>query len=58
MLGRANFAAELTTGNRFGTIADPADVAAQRGWHDSRDAVDYYIELLLARDVPSARPRN
>jgi uncharacterized protein (DUF1800 family) len=55
ILGRANFAAELTMGNRFGQIADPADVATRHGWHDSRDAVDYYIELLLSRDAPSAR---
>ena len=54
MLGRANFAAELTAGNRFGQISDPADVAARLGWHDSHDAVDYYTELLLSRDVPSA----
>jgi uncharacterized protein (DUF1800 family) len=55
MLGRANFAAELALGNRFGQIADPAEVAAQRGWHDSHDAMDYYNELLLSRDVPPAR---
>jgi uncharacterized protein (DUF1800 family) len=55
MLGRANFAAELTMGGRFGQIADPADAAARLGWHDSRDALDYYIELLLSRDAPSAR---
>ncbi len=56
MLGRANFAAELTTGSRYGTIADPARAAAQRGWQESRDAVEYYVELLLARDVPTAQP--
>jgi hypothetical protein len=55
MLGRANFVAELTIGNRFGQIADPSEVAAREGWHDSHDAVGYYNELLLARDVPSAR---
>jgi uncharacterized protein (DUF1800 family) len=54
MLGRANFAAELSMGNRFGQIADPADAAARLGWHDSHDAVEHYIELLLSRDVPSA----
>ena len=26
------------------------------GWQESHDAVDYYIELLLARDVPTAQP--
>jgi uncharacterized protein (DUF1800 family) len=55
MLGRANFAAELTMGNRFGQIAEPAEVAAQFGWHDSHDAVHYYVELLLSRDAPPAR---
>jgi len=55
MLGRANFAAELTMGARFGQIADPAQAAARLGWRESRDAVDYYIELLLSRDVPSVR---
>jgi uncharacterized protein (DUF1800 family) len=56
MLGRANFAAELTMGSRFGQIADPAQTAARLGWHEPHEAVDYYIELLLARDVPIARP--
>jgi uncharacterized protein (DUF1800 family) len=55
MLGRANFAAELAVGNRFGQISDPADVAARLGWHNSHDVVDYYTELLLSRDVPSAQ---
>jgi uncharacterized protein (DUF1800 family) len=55
MLGRANFAAELAMGSRFGEIADPAQTAARLGWEESRDAVDYYIELLLARDIPAAR---
>jgi uncharacterized protein (DUF1800 family) len=54
MLGRANFAAELVIGNRFGQIADPAETAARFGWHDSHDAVEYYVELLLSSDVPSA----
>jgi uncharacterized protein (DUF1800 family) len=56
MLGRANFAAELTMGSRFGQIADPAQTAARLGWQTPYEAVDYYIELLLARDVPSSRP--
>jgi uncharacterized protein (DUF1800 family) len=55
MLGRANFAAELTMGSRFGQIADPTETAERLGWRESRDAVDYYIELLLSRDAPSAR---
>jgi uncharacterized protein (DUF1800 family) len=55
MLGRANFAAELAMGNRFGQIADPAEVASRVEWHDSNEAVDYYIELLVSSEVPSAR---
>jgi uncharacterized protein (DUF1800 family) len=55
MLSRANFAAELTTGSRFGPIAEPADTAARLGWKEARDAVVYYSELLLSRDVPSAQ---
>jgi hypothetical protein len=56
MLARVNFAAELTTGNRFGLIADPAQAASRLGWHHPSDAVDYYLELLLSRGVPSAQP--
>jgi uncharacterized protein (DUF1800 family) len=56
MLGRANFAAELTMGTRFGEIADPAAVAARLGWQEPQEAVDYYTELLLARDVSAAQP--
>jgi uncharacterized protein (DUF1800 family) len=56
MLGRANFAAELTAGNRFGRIADPAETAARLGWTSASDAVQYYVDLLLSREVPSARP--
>jgi uncharacterized protein (DUF1800 family) len=56
MLGRANFAAELMTGDRFGIIADPAQTAERVGWHDVRDAVDYHVGLLLSRDAPAAQP--
>jgi uncharacterized protein (DUF1800 family) len=56
VLGRANFAAELTSGSRYGTIAEPAGTAARLGWREPHDAVEYYIELLLARDVSSAQP--
>jgi uncharacterized protein (DUF1800 family) len=54
MMGRANFAAQLALGRRFGEIADPAETAARRGWQRPRDAVDYYSELLLARDATAA----
>jgi hypothetical protein len=56
LLGRANFVAELTMGTQFGEIADPAEAAARLGWQEPRQAVDYYTELLLARDVPAAQP--
>jgi uncharacterized protein (DUF1800 family) len=52
MLLRANFAAELTTGSRFGAIADPQQVAASRGASTPGDAVAVYADLLLQRDVP------
>jgi uncharacterized protein (DUF1800 family) len=54
MLGRANFAAELAMGKRYGEIADPAELAARLGWQQPRNAVEYYMELLIARDAPSA----
>jgi uncharacterized protein (DUF1800 family) len=54
MLGRANFATDVTIGGRFGSISDPVDVAAQRKWQEPHEAVAYYVELLLARDVSSA----
>jgi uncharacterized protein (DUF1800 family) len=56
ILGRANFAAELTSGSQYGTIGDPAGTAARLGWRRPHDAVEYYAELLLTRDVPSAQP--
>jgi hypothetical protein len=56
ILGRANFAADLTAGSRYGTIADPTRMAARLGWQEPHDAVEYYVELLLSRDVPSAQP--
>jgi uncharacterized protein (DUF1800 family) len=56
ILGRANFAAELTSGSRYGTIAAPTGTAARLGWREPHDAVGYYVELLLSRDVPSAQP--
>ena len=57
ILGRANFAAELTTGSRYGTIADPARAAAQLGWQESRDAVEYYVELLLGAMCQQPNPQ-
>jgi hypothetical protein len=55
MLGRANFAAELAMGRRFGEIEDPADTASRLGWQQPREVIDYYGELLLARDATAAR---
>jgi uncharacterized protein (DUF1800 family) len=56
VLGRANFVAELTMGTRYGEIADPAEVAARLGWQEPHEAVSYYTELLLGREVPAAQP--
>lgn len=55
MLGRANFATEIAMRNRLGQIADPVKTAARLNWKEPHDAVDYYFELLLSRDVPAAR---
>jgi uncharacterized protein (DUF1800 family) len=55
LLGRANFASELAMGMRFGAIADPAKIAARLDWREPHEAVDYYVELLLAQDAPSTR---
>jgi uncharacterized protein (DUF1800 family) len=54
MLTRANFAAELTTSQELGAIADPEALARTRGWTSATDAIEYYRELLLARDIPQA----
>jgi uncharacterized protein (DUF1800 family) len=51
MLLRANFAAELTSGSRFGPIADPRQVAARRGAVTESAAIELYGELLLQRDA-------
>lgn len=51
MILRANFAAELTHGDRFGAVADPASVAARLGWTTPSEAIDYYADLLLARPL-------
>ncbi|MFN0052851.1 MAG: DUF1800 family protein [Planctomycetales bacterium] len=47
LLQRANFAAELVTGNRLGSIADPEQTVAQRGLTGSQAIVEHYVELLL-----------
>lgn len=50
LLQRSNFAAELATGGRYGGIADPTKLATSKSWSDA-DAVAYYTELLLSRDL-------
>jgi len=57
LLARANFAAELALGDRFGQIASPVEAASARGWHEPSQALDHYAELLLAIDLGDARPR-
>lgn len=57
LLARANFAADLALGDRFGQIASPVDTAAKLGWHEPSQALDHYGELLLASDLGEARPR-
>ena len=56
LLQRSNFAAEIATGNRFGSLADPAPSAttlAATTLNETEAAalVDHYVELLLARDI-------
>ena len=51
MLRRDNFAAELSTGDRYGAIADPADRAVAHGWTTPAAVVRHYVELLLSRDL-------
>ena len=51
MLQRANFAAELATGNRLGTIADPQRTVAQASLESPETCVRYYGKLLLNKDL-------
>ncbi len=57
LLARANFAADLALGDRFGSIASPVETAAKLGWTEPSQALDHYGELLLACDLGDARPR-
>lgn len=51
MLQRANFAAELVTGNRLGAIADPERSAAQLSLDSPESIVRHYADLLLNREL-------
>jgi uncharacterized protein (DUF1800 family) len=51
MLHRANFVAELVTGNRLGTIADPERSIAQLALDHPEACVRHYGDLLLNRDL-------
>jgi uncharacterized protein (DUF1800 family) len=51
MLQRANFAAELATGNRLGTIAEPERTVAQLGLDNPESCVRHYASLLLNREL-------
>jgi len=53
LLQRANFAAGITSGTRFGEIADPEITATRHGLNTPTDIVRHYIDLLLARDISS-----
>ncbi len=51
MLQRANFATELVTGNRLGTIADPDQSVAQLPNAAPEAIVRHYADLLLNRNL-------
>ena len=51
MLQRANFAAELVTGNRLGAIADPERSTAQLALDSPEACVRHYGNLLLNREL-------
>ena len=51
MLQRANFATELVTANRLGTIADPEKSAAQLSQGSPEAIVRHYADLLLNREL-------
>jgi uncharacterized protein (DUF1800 family) len=53
LLQRANFAAEITSGTRFGEIADPETIATTRSLNAPADVVRHYANLLVARDIPT-----
>ncbi len=53
MLQRSNFAVELATGNRLGTIADPDRSVAQGALDNPQDCVRHYGDLLLNRELES-----
>jgi len=51
MLQRANFAAELATGGRLGTIADPERAVTELGLDTPAAIVRHYVDLLLNREL-------
>ena len=54
LLVRNNFAAELSTGERYGPIAETVRLAEARGWKEPEPAVRHYVGLLLNRDLDAA----
>ena len=54
LLVRNNFAAELSTGERYGPIAETVRLAEARGWKEPEPAVRHYVDLLLNRDLDAA----
>lgn len=51
MLQRTNFAAELTSGVRFGPIDDPGSAATALRLNTSEEIVHHYTDVLLAQNV-------
>ena len=57
LLRRDNFAARLSTGDRYGSIADPTRLVEMHGWKEPAAVVRHYVDLLLARDLEAAMIR-
>jgi uncharacterized protein (DUF1800 family) len=56
MLKRANFATDLAFSDRYGTIADPAELAASRNWRRIDEMLQHYVELLWSADAGESLP--
>ncbi len=56
MLKRANFATDLAFSDRYGAIADPAELAASRHWRRIDEMLQHYVELLWSADAGESLP--